>query len=58
MVGVPTGLPQGRALPTAPWHGREVSTAVYCMVGIPTGLPYSRDVYSTVGVPTGLPYIS
>ena len=54
MVGVPTGLLQSRDVPTAPWHGRDVSTAAYCMVGVPTGLPYSRDVYSTVGVPTYL----
>ena len=57
MIGVPIGLPQSRDVPTAPWHGRDVSTAAHCMVGVPTSLPYSRDVCSMVGVPARLPYI-
>ena len=43
MVGVPIELLQSRDVPTAPWHGRDISTAAHCMVGY---LP----VYRTVGM--------
>ena len=43
MVGVPTGLPQSRDVPTGSGMA-EMFQLLSCMVGLPTGLTQSRDV--------------
>ena len=43
MVGVPTGSPQSRDVPTGSCMA-EMFLLRYRMVGVPTGLPQSRDV--------------
>ena len=68
MVGVPTGLPQSRDVPTDSGMA-EMFQLLSCMVGLPTGLTQSRDVPTgscmaemfllwsrMVGIPTGLPH--